>query len=118
MNSIYTVDRITIKQILPALSSGLWYEFPGTSNIKASDFLPMQLKASYPYFPTNMTSMFDPWSIEQSNRDAVVTFSTGVKSMLVENLGWTREQAKETRLRLSVFEKDWDAPGMELYDEL
>ncbi len=118
MNSIYTVDRIEIKQIMPALSSVLWYEFQETSNIKTLVFLPVQPKVSYPYFPTNMTSMFDPWSIEQSNRDAVVTFSTGVKRMLVENLGWTREQAIETRLRLSVSEEDWDAPGMELYDEL
>ena len=38
--------------------------------------------------------------------------------MLIENLGWSREQIIETRMRLRIFEEDWDAPGMEGYDEL
>ncbi len=37
---------------------------------------------------------------------------------LISNLGWSREQAIITRLRLRTFEEDWDAPGMEDYDEL
>ncbi len=57
------------------------------------------------------------WSNEQSIRDAVVTVPTAVKRMLIQNLGWTHEQAIETRLRLRAFEEDWDAPGMELYDD-
>lgn len=32
-------------------------------------------------------------------------------------LGMTRAQALERRARLQAFEEDWDAPGMELYDE-
>jgi hypothetical protein len=30
----------------------------------------------------------------------------------------TREQAAEVRARLAAWEADWNAPGMEVYDEL
>jgi hypothetical protein len=36
----------------------------------------------------------------------------------VADLGWTREQAVDTRARLASFAEDWDAPGMEGYDDL
>ena len=38
--------------------------------------------------------------------------------LLVSNLGWSGEEAKETRTRLAALEEDWDAPGMEAYDRL
>ncbi len=38
--------------------------------------------------------------------------------LLVSGLGWTKEEAKETRARLVAFEEDWEAPGMEDYDYL
>ncbi|MCR4316556.1 MAG: hypothetical protein NUW37_09435 [Planctomycetes bacterium] len=36
----------------------------------------------------------------------------------VSDLGWTSEQILEARMRLGSFEEDWNAPGMEIYDEL
>lgn len=36
----------------------------------------------------------------------------------LKNLGWTLEETIDARNRLSSFEEDWEAPGMELYDEL
>lgn len=33
-------------------------------------------------------------------------------------LGWTAAEALETYLRLRTFAEDWEAPGMELYDDL
>jgi len=43
----------------------------------------------------------------------------GAKSSLrVADLGWTQRQAAETRARLANFEEDWDAPGMDGYDDL
>jgi hypothetical protein len=36
----------------------------------------------------------------------------------VADLGWTQEQAADTRARLASFAEDWDAPGMEGYDDL
>lgn len=38
--------------------------------------------------------------------------------LLVSDLGWSAEEAKETRARLAALEEDWDAPGMEDYDHL
>ncbi len=36
----------------------------------------------------------------------------------IQELGWTEEQTAEIRHRLAAFEEDWDAPGMEIYDDL
>jgi hypothetical protein len=36
----------------------------------------------------------------------------------VADLGWTQDQAVDTRARLASFAEDWDAPGMAGYDEL
>jgi hypothetical protein len=38
--------------------------------------------------------------------------------LLIVDLGWTVQEAWETRTRLIGFEEDWNVPGMELYDEL
>jgi len=35
-----------------------------------------------------------------------------------DHLGWSREEALETRLRLRSFAEDWDDPGMDAYDRL
>lgn len=39
-------------------------------------------------------------------------------SLLISDLGWSAEKAAETYMRLRHFEEDWDAPGMDAYDEL
>jgi hypothetical protein len=46
------------------------------------------------------------------------TAQPAAASLLVSNLGWSVEEAKETRTRLAALEEDWDAPGMEAYDRL
>jgi hypothetical protein len=38
--------------------------------------------------------------------------------LLVSDLGWSAEDAKETRARLAALEEDWEVPGMEAYDHL
>ena len=38
--------------------------------------------------------------------------------LLVAELDWSIDEAKETRARLATLEEDWDAPGMEAYDRL
>ena len=48
------------------------------------------------------------------NRDA----QAAAGLLLVSNLGWSAEEAKETRARLAALEEDWDTPGMEEYDHL
>ena len=34
------------------------------------------------------------------------------------DLGWSGEEAQDTRLRLRSFEDDWEAPGMDAYDNV
>lgn len=36
----------------------------------------------------------------------------------IEQLGWSAVEALETHLRFRSFAEDWDAPGMEAYDDL
>ena len=40
------------------------------------------------------------------------------QSPSVEDLGWSEVEALETYLRLRNFADDWDAPGMEAYDDM
>jgi len=40
------------------------------------------------------------------------------QGLTLEQAGLTREQALNLRARLRTFEDDWNAPGMEAYDEL
>jgi len=37
---------------------------------------------------------------------------------LVRDLGWTEEEAADTRARLRHFAEEWDAPEMDAYDDL
>ena len=41
-----------------------------------------------------------------------------VKLPGIEQLGWSAIEALETHLRFSSFAEDWDAPGMEAYDDM
>lgn len=40
------------------------------------------------------------------------------KPLLISDLGWTAAEIAETYYRLMAFKDDWEAPGMEAYDEL
>lgn len=39
------------------------------------------------------------------------------RQLTIHDLGWTREQAREVRAKLSTFAVDWDDPGMDIYNE-
>lgn len=64
------------------------------------------------------TAIIDPWREEEAHHGAAATVRTAPSKMLINDLGWSKEQALETRMRLRTFEEDWDAPGMEGYDDL
>jgi hypothetical protein len=40
------------------------------------------------------------------------------RPLRVSELGWTRQEAAEARGRLAAFEEDWNAQGMEAYDDV
>jgi len=61
----------------------------------------------------------DTIDLQETLLDAVQGHPAEEKSpLLVADLGWTPEQAADTRARLASFAEDWDAPGMEGYDDL
>jgi hypothetical protein len=36
----------------------------------------------------------------------------------LSDLGWSSAEALDTRIRLRSFEDDWEAPGMDVYDNI
>jgi len=50
--------------------------------------------------------------------ESAATPDAAARPLRLADLGWTQRQAAETRARLATFEEDWDAPGMEGYDDL
>jgi hypothetical protein len=53
-----------------------------------------------------------------SEKEEPIQKNQAAALLLVADLGWSDEEAKETRGRLAALEKDWDAPGMDAYDRL
>lgn len=117
MNSSCTVD-LGVNKMRPSLRGSLW------QNSQEANLQPVfevfHLPAGYKNFLArgSATSIPDPWLIEEVLHNAVVTVGTAPSRLLVRDLGWTREQTIETRHRLATFEEDWNAPGMEVYDDL
>ncbi len=48
----------------------------------------------------------------------IVKVTDSDRQLPISNLGWTEAETKETYYRLIAFKENWDAPGMEAYDEL
>lgn len=52
-------------------------------------------------------------------REEILAVAARQKSqLLIADLGWSIEEVIDTRSRLISFEEDWEAPNMEMYDEL
>ena len=49
--------------------------------------------------------------------DSPTSASDGL-ALLVRDLGWSPAEAMDTHARLRPFEEDWNAPGMDAYDDL
>ena len=120
MSSTCTIDLLDRGQTSQALASGSWrgdYEHPQEKVLDFPNVVKVLGSVVQP-LASSVTAIVDPWLAEQMSRDAVVTSRSAEKRMLIDHLGWSREQALETRMRLRTFEEDWNAPGMEGYDEL
>ena len=55
--------------------------------------------------------------VDGQSQEATTTRETQ-KPLLIHELGWSEEEVKETYYRFLTFQEDWEAPGMEAYDEL
>lgn len=82
----------------------LWY--PAVQQIQA---------ASAPPPPTYLDTLSKGYYIVGSS-STVTRHKTNLPR--VEKLGWSGLETLETHLRFCNFADDWDAPGMEAYDEL
>lgn len=69
---------------------------------------------------SSLSSMPDPWSAQHFDRNAAVSRDRSElgRPLLVRDLGWSAQDAAETYHRLRHFEDNWNAPGMDAYDEL
>lgn len=119
-SSAYTVDLFDRPVMSQIPATGYWCERPEIYSKKGFNLNGMTdlVKRSLAKTIQTLTSITDPWKAEEQEREAVVTIRTALNPMLIVDLGWSQEQALETRMRLRTFEEDWDAPGMEGYDEL
>lgn len=59
-----------------------------------------------------------PFELILYNAGNALTTAMTYQSNSIEALGWTAAEALETYMRLRSFADDWDAPGMEVYDDL
>lgn len=57
------------------------------------------------------------WRVRRTDLDDWIQSKIG-RSPVLTDRGWTPAQSRDARLRLSSFEEDWNAAGMEAYDEL
>ena len=55
--------------------------------------------------------------VNDRSQEATITKETQ-KPLLIHELGWSDEEAQETYYRFRPFQEDWEAPGMEAYDDL
>ncbi len=62
----------------------------------------------------------DQFSITAPERHeaTIAVLSRQQSSHLIQDLGWTRDEALAIRYQFAAFREDWEAPGMELYDDL
>lgn len=92
-----TIDTMNI----PAL----WY--PVVQQIQA---------VTAPPEPTYPDMIYKEFKYMSGASSTVATHT--IELLNIEQLGWTPRETLETYLRFSSFAEDWDAPGMEAYDEL
>lgn len=67
--------------------------------------------------PPNQWTELENGSSYMPNISSMVMSLRGFQNT-IEHLGWNEMETLETRLRLGSFAQDWNAPGMEAYDDL
>jgi len=72
--------------------------------------------AGEPLTPTYLDRLGNGFHYIPGNSSTVTTRTAALPG--IEQLGWSALEALETHLRLRNFADDWDAPGMEAYDDL
>lgn len=120
MTSLQTQTQQDLSYKLYTIPSGDWYMDTETKEPEGGGLIDLlKLRHASLCQRTMSTSEIfaaDGWIIDGCTE--VKTFPETKKPLLISDLGWTREQALETYLHFRTFREDWEAPGMEAYDEL
>jgi len=85
----------------------LWYSYSVTQQIQAPAESPT------PSYPDRLGRGFN-YILGTSSTVSIQS----VRLPSIEQLGWSPVEALETHLRFRNFAEDWDAPGMEAYDDM
>lgn len=72
--------------------------------------------AAEPPTPMNLNRIDRGFYYVSGNSSTITTHATDLPR--IEQLGWSALEALKTHLRLQNFADDWDAPGMDAYDDL
>jgi len=116
VHSAVTIDLFEKESFSPIHASGLWQgNYARFLNI--TDKV-KEIGRAFSISWSTLTTTEDPWFKDQQLRDAVITVREETNQLRIDDLGWSRDETLETLMRLRSFEEDWEAPGMEDYDEL
>ena len=116
------VECLSHKTRVGAAAASVQWQGPG---IRPSPWL-FDLMALLKLYPSDhpgigsqssLSSIDDPWCLREARGVAGYSFESH-RRLLISDLGWSPEKAAETYMRLRHFEEDWNAPGMDAYDDL
>jgi hypothetical protein len=119
VTSIYACSRGEGEALL-AQYSGYWQEFslePKRQIVNLIELLRHYGTKSVLWGDVSTTGIAPQWS-EFPRILRVTTSRVLQRQLLVSKIGWSKDEALETRMRLRSFEEDWNAPGMEGYDDV
>jgi hypothetical protein len=74
-----------------------------------------QIQTTEPPTPTTLDRLGNSFHVLQSS---YIVTEHRADLPRIDQLGWSAVEALETHLRFRNFADDWDAPGMEAYDDL
>ncbi|MBI5788035.1 MAG: hypothetical protein HZA78_04170 [Candidatus Schekmanbacteria bacterium] len=120
MNNLNTIGYHFPNTTALGLTSGNWQEDYVVSSQPKTDPLALlrhlQRGSRGQFIPSGVETLATKTRGYDKCFNNVTT--SGQKELSTGKLGWSPEEALETRMRLRTFEEDWSFAGMEAYDEL
>jgi len=92
------------------------FDSPGGFAVDIARLLSCMSGAPWRTITSSVTGSDRVWVSDE--HEEVSTTVASQKALWVSDLGWSETEASETRGRFRSFEEDWEAPGMEAYDEM
>jgi hypothetical protein len=118
LHATWTIDSTQSSEIaIPWLN---WEFLPEQSRVNKLTLLSRYQGYSVRAGASSLSSIQDPWQPNHGEETTAhhVGRSRHKNRLLLSDLGWSQDTAAEVYQRLHHFEEDWNAPGMDAYDEL